>query len=72
MELKFNIGFEDLLAILKQLPFDEKVRVKKAIDKDLNSNQANKPKRKAGTMKGLVRYMAPDFDAPCEDFKDYM
>ncbi len=25
-----------------------------------------------GTLKGTVLYMAPDFDAPLEDFKDYM
>ncbi len=29
-------------------------------------------KRQAGTLKGLVKYMADDFDAPMEDFKDYM
>ncbi len=28
--------------------------------------------RKAGTMKNLVAYMAPDFDAPLEDFNEYM
>lgn len=28
--------------------------------------------RKPGTGKGLVLYMAPDFDAPLEDFEDYM
>ena len=27
--------------------------------------------RKSGTMKGTVLYMAPDFDAPPEDFKEY-
>jgi len=31
-----------------------------------------KPKRKLGTLKGTVLYMAPDFDAPLEDFKEYM
>lgn len=25
-----------------------------------------------GTLKGTVLYMAPDFDAPLEDFKEYM
>lgn len=29
------------------------------------------PPRQAGTAKGLIR-MAPDFDAPLEDFEDYM
>jgi prevent-host-death family protein len=28
--------------------------------------------RRPGTLKGTVLYMAPDFDAPLEDFKDYM
>jgi prevent-host-death family protein len=34
-----------------------------------------KPERKPrrpGTLKGSVLYMAPDFDAPLEDFKEYM
>ena len=28
--------------------------------------------RQLGTMCGTVLYMAPDFDAPLEDFKEYM
>ena len=28
-------------------------------------------KRKAGSMKGLVKYMSEDFNSPLEDFKDY-
>jgi prevent-host-death family protein len=28
--------------------------------------------RRPGTLKGTVVYMAPDFDAPLEDFKEYM
>jgi antitoxin (DNA-binding transcriptional repressor) of toxin-antitoxin stability system len=31
-----------------------------------------RPPRKLGTMKGSVLYMAPDFDAPLEDFREYM
>jgi hypothetical protein len=34
-----------------------------------------KPKRKDrkfGSMKGLVKHIADDFDAPLEDLKDYM
>ena len=33
---------------------------------------ARPAERKLGTMKGTVRYMAPDFDAPLDDFKEYM
>ena len=37
----------------------------------------NSPKRKPGTAKfgsgkGQILYMAPDFDEPLEDFKEYM
>lgn len=28
--------------------------------------------RRLGTLKGAVLYMAPDFDAPLDDFKEYM
>ena len=28
--------------------------------------------RQSGTLRGTVLYMAPDFDAPLEDFKEYM
>ena len=31
-----------------------------------------KPPRRPGTLKGTVLYMAPDFDAPLDDFKEYM
>ena len=28
--------------------------------------------RNLGTLPGLIKYMAPDFDEPLEDFKEYM
>jgi hypothetical protein len=28
--------------------------------------------RRLGTLKGAVLYVAPDFDAPLDDFKEYM
>lgn len=33
---------------------------------------AGKPKRRFGSMKGLVVHISDDFDAPLEDFDDYM
>ena len=36
-----------------------------------NEEPKRKP-RKFGSMKGLVIHIADDFDAPLEDFKDYM
>lgn len=32
----------------------------------------SKPRAKFGSGKGLILYMAPDFDAPLDDFKEYM
>ncbi|HEX4147085.1 MAG TPA: DUF2281 domain-containing protein [Pirellulales bacterium] len=37
----------------------------------LAAESAAKPPRHSGTMKGSVLYMAPDFDAPPEEFKQY-
>lgn len=28
--------------------------------------------RRPGTLRGTVKYMAPDFDAPLDDFREYM
>lgn len=55
-------------------------KAKKLLDDLANLNliklqEAEKPKkkkRKFGSMKGLVKQIADDFDAPLEDFKDYM
>jgi antitoxin (DNA-binding transcriptional repressor) of toxin-antitoxin stability system len=33
---------------------------------------AERKPRQLGTLKGTVLYMAPDFDAPLDDFKEYM
>ena len=32
----------------------------------------NRKPRQPGTLRGTVLYMAPDFDAPLEEFKEYM
>jgi len=36
------------------------------------AEQRQRPPRRPGTLRGTVLYMAPDFDAPLEDFKEYM
>ncbi len=55
-------------------------KAKKLLDDLANLNlikfqKAESPQRKErqfGSMKGLVTNIAEDFDAPLEDFKDYM
>ena len=34
--------------------------------------EAARPARRLGTLKGTILHMAPDFDAPLEDFREYM
>lgn len=34
--------------------------------------RTQRPPRHPGTLRGTVKYMAPDFDAPLEEFKEYM
>ncbi|HVC96792.1 MAG TPA: type II toxin-antitoxin system Phd/YefM family antitoxin [Pirellulales bacterium] len=35
-------------------------------------NQPPHQPRRPGTLRGTVLYMAPDFDEPLDDFKEYM
>jgi antitoxin (DNA-binding transcriptional repressor) of toxin-antitoxin stability system len=35
-------------------------------------SDADTPRRQSGTLRGTVLYMAEDFDAPLEEFKEYM
>jgi len=36
------------------------------------STRHQRPSRRPGTLRGTVKYMAPDFDAPLDDFEEYM
>ena len=64
-----------LLEKIKTLPDNLQQEVEDFVEflkkKHIASSQ-EKPKRESGFLKGSVLYMAPDFDEPLEDFKDYM
>jgi hypothetical protein len=38
----------------------------------LKQAELKKTSRRLGTMQGTVTYMSPDFDAPLDEFEDYM
>jgi uncharacterized protein DUF2281 len=59
---------EQVIELVEQLSEDQKQRV---LGQLMGSGRAGK-KRKAGSAKNDILYMAPDFDAPLEDFKEYM
>jgi hypothetical protein len=62
---------------VKQSAFPEET--KSAGDKNLQDNRhqttvetADKSSRKIGGLAGSLKYMADDFDAPLDDFQEYM
>jgi hypothetical protein len=59
---------EQVLALVQQLPEDQKRRLLAQLE---GPSQA-KPKRTFGSAKDDIVYMAPDFDAPLEEFEEYM
>ncbi len=64
-----------LHARIEQLSESQLKQLRKLVNENFPEGkvtQKPKKKRKLGTMPGLVKYMAPDFNEPLEDFKDYM
>ena len=66
-----------LIEKLEKLPPDLQSQIEKAVDKLLegklkNLSTSSNSKRGYGSMKGLIKFMADDFDAQLEDFKEYM
>jgi hypothetical protein len=59
------------ITLLEPPPTEEAVEV--LVTFTQNQSIADKPKQPVfGYSKGLVRYMAPDFDAPLDELKEYM
>jgi prevent-host-death family protein len=74
-----TITVEEAQAKLKELidkmmPGEELVITKnqQPVAKLLATAVPQRKPRQPGTLRGTVLYMAPDFNAPLEDFKEYM
>jgi antitoxin (DNA-binding transcriptional repressor) of toxin-antitoxin stability system len=74
-----TVSIEDAQSKLKQLIAALKPGEELVITQDnlpvarlVAEARPERPPRKLGTLKGSVLYMAPDFDAPLEEFKEYM
>jgi hypothetical protein len=68
---------QQAIQLFQSLPIDLQKEVVDFMEFLVSKRKKGKEKpkttvRKAGSMKGFVSYMAPDFDEPLEDFKDYM
>ena len=71
MELKLDIGFEQLFDLAKQLPQPEKQRLITVLQDTIKQTKSQKRERELGKYKGKIQ-MAEDFNVPLDDLKDYM
>jgi hypothetical protein len=62
----------ELLVLIEKLPPDAKKQVEDLVETLANKSGIVKAPREFGSLKGFITYIADDFDAPLEDFKDYM
>jgi antitoxin (DNA-binding transcriptional repressor) of toxin-antitoxin stability system len=60
--------------IHRQAPDDEIIITEddRPVARPTAASRPTTPPRPPGFLRGSVLYMAPDFDAPPDDFKDYM
>ena len=61
-----------IIEAVKSLTPDDRRRLLERLEQDQELWTPEPTARRAGTLKGTVKYMAPDFDAPLDDFKEYM
>jgi hypothetical protein len=57
---------------VKSLSPDDRRRFFERLEQDKELSTPKTPARRAGTLTGTVKYMAPDFDGPLDDFREYM
>ncbi len=56
---------------VKSLTPDDRRRLLERLEHDDELLTPKRSVRRAGTLKGTVKYMAPDFDAPLDGFSEY-
>ena len=77
MEFNDNISLEDVIQWVKNQPLEVEKKLREFIEEDIAVKQSNKVRRASvsksefGAFKSKVK-MSPDFDAPLNDFWEYM
>lgn len=71
MNVHLNLQFEQILHLVNQLPQAEKERLLNALQKNVASQKGQKRERQLGKYHGKI-IMSDDFNAPLNDFKEYM
>jgi hypothetical protein len=62
---------KELKTQILSLSDDQRAQVADVVAQLIEKNKSNATERVFGVFKGKIK-MAPDFDEPLEDFKDYM
>jgi antitoxin (DNA-binding transcriptional repressor) of toxin-antitoxin stability system len=65
----------NLASLIEQIKPGEDIlitRDQKLVARLVAETKSEHQPRRPATLKGTVLYMAPDFDAPLDDFKEYM
>ena len=57
---------------VKSLTPDDRRRLLERLEQDDDVSTPKNQVRRAGTLKGTVKYMAADFDDPLDEFREYM
>ena len=57
---------------VKALTPDDRRRLLECLEQNEELSASKTPRRQAGTLKGTVKYIAPDFDAQLDEFREYM
>ncbi len=72
MELTVHVELHDVLKLIQQVPEEDFAKIQEEVKKrkDLEVLPSLTGERQFGTMKGLIKYMAPDFDDEMEDFNE--
>jgi hypothetical protein len=60
-----------ILDEVRALSVEERRQLLERLEREAEQLQPH-ASRRAGTLRGTVKYMAPDFDAPLDDFREYM
>lgn len=71
MEIKLNMGFEQVFSLANQLPVVEKEKLISALQKTIKVSKNKIEERQLGKFKGKI-WMAEEFNEPLDDFKEYM
>lgn len=71
IELKINIEFEQIFNLANQLPQSEKQKLIDALQKTVKYDASQNGERELGKYKDKI-WMSDDFNAPLDDFKEYM